>query len=180
MEQQQETIDLVRILAGWAKTMPGQSLPDFAEKVSVLGVRERPAYNIQLQTLFDVRSTPKNCVLPYHEGEPLAGATDIWSHKTGLKADFIGQEEKVLLPISTEPERCDACDGSGSDHCKKCFGSKSMACPECTAAGRKSCSECGGLGRQACVDCGGRGFIPSSKSERGSMQEVRCTTCFGS
>lgn len=169
------------ILSRWDKAKPEQPFPDFAEKIGLQQILERPVFVAHLETLYDVRVGPEDVLVPWSEAiDQDAVSKDIWGFQAPLKQDFIYQEGELVFPRSLEPLACGVCEGSGGAPCKGCFGTGSMTCGECTAKGHKSCAQCGGLGRIACRQCGGRGMVPNSISSSGQSYESRCQACAGS
>jgi hypothetical protein len=162
-----------KILTRWAGTLPHHPYSDFQQKASITSAAESPAYVIRLMTIYDVRTPQGAAALPFKKDAP-PPATDLWSLKVDLKADYIRDETQAVLPLSATPEPCGSCSGSGKRACKDCSGSKVVACPDCVGPDRRKCPECEGLGKQACIHCKGTGMVASSRD-----QQSPCQSCAG-
>jgi hypothetical protein len=80
---------------------------------------------------------------------------------------------------STNGNRCDDCDGSGSSTCYDCDGDGSEECGECSGSG--DCSQCESVGKLPCDNCDGVGTVDDD-IECGDCEgvgEVDCDTCNG-
>jgi hypothetical protein len=167
------------ILARWALAQPGHPCDDFAAKISLVSVAEKPSFIVRLMTLYDIRTIAGEGRQPFPEGTALpAGAADAWSREPELKKDFFGQEASFVVPAAKEPKDCPGCEGSGLRVCPACGGNKTKPCPACTR-GNKACPQCGGKGKISCPHCKGLGQVVNSIAASGQELRTPCPSCAG-
>ena len=173
----------VRALLGeWAKRNPRNPVPDFAQEISIISIRDKTAYAGFLRCLFDVRTPPAEKMLPYRESAPpiTADKNDLWGLPSGLSRQFLEQETTVVAAEPGEPIDCNRCAGEDkANDCKRCGGAKTAPCENCSDLGRKSCSVCKGRGKFACTLCAGKGTVLQSMSAAGMRFDEVCPQCTG-
>ncbi|XP_071984447.1 protein SSUH2 homolog [Engystomops pustulosus] len=143
-----------------------------AEEMTIDNIEPLDSYRYCLATFIEERTLkPKS--RPY-KGEELDGPSNgpaprKWDVKVNCPEWFVDNKVKVIVPRTSEVERCPKCGGSGRVRCVLCDGNGTKDCQLCFGTGENFqgfCHTCNGEGTTNCYACHSTG-------------KIMCTTCIG-